>query len=87
MCERNTAACYWILVLNGAQKFVFKPYYVVTSPILSSQIFGHLLDVATLLWLYATERKCCDELAMHSSPTMALCNKPLDNMDYSIHGI
>ena len=53
------------------------PYYVATSPILSSQIFGHLLDVATLLWLYATERKSCDELAMHSSLTMALCNRPL----------
>ena len=45
-------------------------YYVRTSPILSLQIFGHLLDVASLLLLYATERKCCDELAMHSSPTM-----------------
>ena len=44
----------------------------------SSQIFGYLLDMATLLWLYATERKCCDELAMHSSPTMALCNRALE---------
>ena len=54
------------------------PYYVATSLILSSQIFAHLLDVSTLRWLYATEGKCCDELAMHSSLTMALCNRPLD---------
>ena len=64
-----------IWILNKAQKLDFMPYYVVASPILISQIFGHLLDVATLLWLYATERKCCDELAMHSSLTMALCNR------------
>ena len=51
-------------------------YYVVTCPISSPQNFYHLLDVATLLWLYATERKCCDELAKHSSLTMALCNSP-----------
>ena len=43
-----------IWVFKSAQKIVFMPYCVVTSPILSSQIFGHLLDVATLLWLYAT---------------------------------
>ena len=71
------AACNWIWVLNSAQKFVFMLYYVVTSPISLSQISGHLLDVATLLWLYATERKCCDELAMHSSLIVALCNRPV----------
>ena len=51
------------------------PCYVGTSPIMKLQIFDHLLDVATPLWLYATERKCCDELAMHSWLTMALCNR------------
>ena len=51
----------------------FVAYYGFASPISSLQIFGSLLDVATLLWLYATERKCCDELAMNSSLTMALC--------------
>ena len=66
-----------IWILNKAQKLDFMPYYVVASLILISQIFGHLLDVATLLWLYATERKCCEELAMHSSLTMALCNRAL----------
>ena len=71
------AACNWIWVINSAQKFVFMPHYVVTSLISSSQISGHLLDVATLLWLYRTERKCCDELAMHSNLTVALCNRPV----------
>ena len=64
-----------IWILHKAQKLDFMPYYVVASPILISQIFGHLLDVATLLWLYATERKCCEGLAVHSSLTMALCNR------------
>ena len=73
-----------IWILNKAQKLDFMPYYVVASPILISQIFGHLLDVATLLWLYATERKCCEELAMHSSLTMALCNRAQGDIDMDV---